>query len=813
VDARGGILLAAPNRDARGAGEGIRLATEYGEALNEATGHWPLPIFLASRLLWLRDQRPEEFARAKFAFSASDWLGWRLTGKAAADPTQAGETLLFDLAAREWSAEWCERLDLPFELLPEVREPGSALGRLRAEAATWLGLSEGTPVAVGIADTQAALIGCNALSNGQTTVVAGTTLPIQRATTRVAADPDARCWVGQHPLAGLQVIESNQGPVGEPLEWFAQLLHPASSCAVAAMFAEARSAEAGAHAALSTLGADVMNARERGLPFASLGFSHMALPEASASARGALSRAIVEGIAFGIRANLEQIETLDPSTSPEVHMSGGLSQSPTFTRIVAAALGAPVHVSATHESSALGAAVCAGVGAGCFPDLSSAAQSLVAAPSPCEASSAEAEAADEVYEAWQTQRAARKDADTTAALRSTGSMLRLARPLTPSAGSAPIRILATADLDAEALARLREWGEVEHASYRKMHRLLRGPALVEALKGFDVFLTEIDVLEADTIAAATDLRAVISCRGDAVNVDVAACTLHGIPVLNTPGRNADAVADLTVAFLLMLERHLAGASAFLRTGSIESGDMGKMGEAFNAFRGRELQARTIGLVGLGAVGHGVARRLRGFGARVLVADPYIDAETAAAAGAKLVSLEQLLEESDVTSLHAPVDDSTRNLIDSDAIARMKPGSGLINTARAALVDEDALAEALRSGHLGAAALDVFSVEPPGSDFPLLNTPNLIATPHVAGNTFEVAVHQGRIAADELDSLLGGRTPRFCLNAEVLADFDLDGERRQPSAQDLEKLREKPAPDVTDLQRDSRAKDTPEPGPQ
>lgn len=808
LDARGEVLLAAPNRDARAAGEGLRLAAEHGEALAARTGHWPLPIFTAARLLWMRAQAADAFARVAKVASLSEWMALRLCGELATDPTQAGETLLFDLATRSWSDDALARLGLARALFADVAEPGARLGALSDGAARALGLAPGTPVAAGVADTQAALLACGALAPGATAVVAGTTMPLQRAIASREPDPDARLWTGQHALPGLRVRESNAGPAGEALAWMAELLCGDAPTAVPALLALARGAAPGAGGALSTVGASVMDARAQGLPFATLGFSPLALPRAGA--RAALARAALEGLACAIRANLDQLDALDPPANASdgepraIALTGGLARSATFAQVVADVADRAVDVAACREGSALGAALCAAVGAGLCASLDEAARTLVAPPARIAPRAELRDVHAELRAAWQRQRTARAGADAEAAGRAIAALLAGARRA--PAAAAPERaphILVTADLAPSGVERFAALGELEYASYRDAKRMLSGAALVDAAREADVLVTEIDVVAADAVAALPRLRVVASCRGDAVNVDVAACTLHGIPVLNAPGRNADAVADLAVAFALLLARRLPGATAFLRSGDVVAGDFGKMGQAFAAFRGRELSGLAIGLVGLGAVGRKVAERLRGFGGRVLATDPFADAEQAALVGAELVALDELLARADVVSLHAPVTDATRGLVDAAAIARMKPGAMLVNTARAALVDEDALADALERGHLGGAALDVFGVEPPGADHPLLRAPNVIATPHIGGNAVEVAAHQGAIIGADLERLLRGERPLHCLNPEVLDGFDWRAPRRTPSAAELEALRDAPPPAVTDLARDAK----------
>jgi L-ribulose-5-phosphate 4-epimerase len=825
----GEVLFAVPNRDARAAVEGIRLADDLGAVFNERAGHWPAPIFLAARLCWLAENAPDVLSRAVSALSLSDWVALKLTGVPATDPSQAGETLLFDLSAGEWAWDLIDRLGLPRRLFPAVLTAGTPLGALTIAAAEALGLRPGTPVAVGGADTQCGLLGAGVVEAGQLAVVAGSTTPLQLVTDRPRTDPNGRTWVGRHVVPGRWVVESNAGAMGDTLEWFSGVLYPDSPDPVARFVAEAAGAAPGAGGMLSSLGAQVMDAREMmSVPVGTLSLTHLdaggedARGEAggppgdgarsrAAERRADLARAILEGMAFALKANAAQL--LDAASGEraaeepmEIFLAGGMTRGGLWTQLVCDVLDAPLTVSTLPEASVLGAAICAGAGGGVFPDLATGA-AVLAQVQRLTPDAASARLYHELYADWTQVREARAPADrlaSGAALR--GMMSRAQDDGRPArAGRAPLparrrlRVLATADLDEDSLMELRELGDVTHASYREALRLLTGDDLVEALAGCDVFITEVDIVDADALARLPDLRVVAACRGHAVNVDLTACTALGVPVLHAPGRNAEAVADLTLAFMLALARKLVAANAFLRVPGGEAGDMGRMGQAHGDLLGSELWGKTVGLVGCGAVGRAVARRLRPFGARVLVNDPFLAAGEAPLLDAEAAPLDALLAASDIVSLHAPLTDDTRGLMGEERLAQMKPGAFLVNTARAALVQEDALLAALRSGRLGGAALDVFAAEPPAADDPLLALPNVIATPHVGGNTREVGAHQGRLVAADLRRMVAGLRPRHVLNPETLAAFTWDRARATQAALAPAAFASSAGPAVTDFQ--------------
>jgi D-3-phosphoglycerate dehydrogenase len=255
--------------------------------------------------------------------------------------------------------------------------------------------------------------------------------------------------------------------------------------------------------------------------------------------------------------------------------------------------------------------------------------------------------------------------------------------------------------------------------------------------------------------AAPGLRLVCCARGGPVNVDVSAATARGIPVVITPGKNADAVAELTIAFLIMLARRLPEVIRHVEGGGAFGHDNYEGARWF----GHDLAGQTLGLVGYGQVGRRVASRALALGMRVVAFDPFVVPGALAADGVESVDLDALLAASDFVSLHARATAANAKLIGPDAIARMKAGAYLINTARESLVDEAAVLAGLRSGRLAGLAVDLLSPSPASGRHPVLAFPNVIVTAHIGGATEETLRHGGEMAAAEIARFLAGEPLR------------------------------------------------------
>lgn len=283
--------------------------------------------------------------------------------------------------------------------------------------------------------------------------------------------------------------------------------------------------------------------------------------------------------------------------------------------------------------------------------------------------------------------------------------------------------------------------------YNSTGRPLTSAEVAALLPGCDGYIAGLDTIDAAALAAADRLKVIARYGAGVDNVDLETARRRGIVVTNTPGANAVSVAELTIGLMLALLRNIPCAHERTRAGE------------WPRLEGLSLEGRTVGLLGLGAVGKQVARRLQGFDCTVLAHDPQPDEAFARKHGVALCSRDELIAASDLLSLHLPLLPATRGLVDAAFLSRMKRGACLINTARGELVDEEALAAALRAGHLRGAALDTFTQEPPGSDNPLLALPQVIVTPHMGAHSDSAIRAMGWAALRECLAVLRGEEPR------------------------------------------------------
>jgi len=279
--------------------------------------------------------------------------------------------------------------------------------------------------------------------------------------------------------------------------------------------------------------------------------------------------------------------------------------------------------------------------------------------------------------------------------------------------------------------------------------------LAQRLADVDALIVRSETKVTARIFDAAPRLAVVGRAGVGVdNIDVAAATTHGVYVVNAPLGNIVSAAEHTIALALALLRRVAEADRSVRAGEWTR----------SKFMGRELRGKTLGLIGIGRVGSEVARRAAGFEMKVIAHDPFATEASARAAGAQLVDLDDLLATADVISLHTPLTDRTRNLIDAPALAKMKRTAVLVNCARGEVVDIAALASALRAGTIAGAALDVYATEPLPADSPIRSAPRTVLTPHIAGSTAEAQVNVAVDVVRQILDVLDGHPARYAVNA-------------------------------------------------
>ncbi len=289
---------------------------------------------------------------------------------------------------------------------------------------------------------------------------------------------------------------------------------------------------------------------------------------------------------------------------------------------------------------------------------------------------------------------------------------------------------------------------VGEVAYNTTGKPLPSADLAVLIPGFDGFIAGLDVIDRAVIEKADRLRVIARYGVGVDGIDLEAARQKGIVVTNTPGANSISVAELAIGLMICLARKITTAAQATRNGE------------WPRWQSMSLEGKTVGLLGFGSIGRQVARMLGGFDCTLLAYDPIADPTIAASLGVRLLAQEQVVSQSDIVSLHCPVTPQTRGMVDAAFLERMKPGSFLVNTARGELVHEDALLQALDSGRLNGAALDVFATQPPAKDHPLLLHPRVIATPHMGAHTDGATNSMGWMSLRDCLAVMRGEAPLY-----------------------------------------------------
>jgi D-3-phosphoglycerate dehydrogenase len=278
------------------------------------------------------------------------------------------------------------------------------------------------------------------------------------------------------------------------------------------------------------------------------------------------------------------------------------------------------------------------------------------------------------------------------------------------------------------------------------------PAIADWHEEADGVMVRMTQIRAADFARATRLKAICKQGVGIENIDLDAARAHGVVVCNTPGINSEPVAEMALALTLAVSRRVAEFDREIRSG-------GKVERS--RMLGHEMWQRTVGIVGMGHVGTRIARKWRGaFDARILAYDPYVPADHwPDIRHERMPSLEAMLPEVDVLTLHLPLTEESRGMIGERALAMMRPDALVVNTSRGGIVDEAALFKALQAEQIAGAGLDVFEVEPPTTASPLVSLRNVVSTPHAAGSSYETQRRIARVTAEQLVDVLAGKSPR------------------------------------------------------
>jgi len=406
LDAEGKEVNYTVKQDTSSHGE--KFIETYGLKLYKESGHWPIPGWIAAaKLKLLKDKRPDVMERMKKLLMLSDWVAYSLGADPYSEGSSACETSLFDIVKMDWAWNTINELDFPADIFPPIKRSSDYAGSVSDQAAGETGLTAGTPIFVGGADTQCGLLGSGAINDGDVVAVCGTTTPVQMVTSKPVLDPQYRTWTNNHVLPGSWILESNAGRTGIVFRWLRETLMAGNGEGVyEEMDRLAEISPPGAYGLQAFLGPHVFNAGPpywKGDKLGNLDVPPTILGSANFTV-GELARAIIEANCYAVKANLNQLIQITGIAPEKIGMCGGGSRSRLWSEIQAEVVGLPVSIPKERDATANGAAACAAVGAGIFQDLRGAVKSMVSLEETVTPDANKSRKYQELYQKWMSTR-------------------------------------------------------------------------------------------------------------------------------------------------------------------------------------------------------------------------------------------------------------------------------------------------------------------------------------------------------------------------------------------------------------------------
>ncbi len=401
LDETGKEVYAGPNMDLRAVFEGSAMDETHGDVIYDTTGHLPSFFFTPAKLKWLRSHSPRRYNRIQSVLSLADWVAYRLTGNLACEPSLAGEAGLLDIRRGAWCDTLHRELGVELPFYPPLRPAGTLLGGIALDVADSVGLTPDTSVAVGGADTQCGLLGMGVTSEGEAGLVAGWSAPVQQVSSCPVFSPGKATWTGLHVVPDCYVVESSTGVAGYALDWMIRAFRGrGAGSGMKSLERMVRDVPPGSNGVVALMGPSRMDMGRVGFR---LGGIIMPVPTTHYGLDGShMARAILENIAFAVKSNMTQIESITGRRAGRICVGGGMTNNAVFVQIIADVLGREVYKAGLAHVSGLGAAMAASVAGAAYDSLAEASEAMrgdLQCVEPDPATSAEYQ---DYYERWCT---------------------------------------------------------------------------------------------------------------------------------------------------------------------------------------------------------------------------------------------------------------------------------------------------------------------------------------------------------------------------------------------------------------------------